>query len=173
MEVDTSTSTTPSMGAGSTTAPNTAAPPQASSSSSSSSAPTTKAAKSHVLASHTVRSAPFAYAHLELVTAAAASDVATLDAIQVRTYLTSALRQFLGASGQAVAVDVLRVAGARCWLRVPRDDLSAFAAAVAAWQGTAHEGGSGTQHATFRMRGCSDWLGGLVGQDGMEQVWLG
>lgn len=148
----------------------------------SSSSSAARVQKSHTLATHTIRSPPFAYAHLELVTSSSStssslssSAAVSLDPIQVRTYLTSALRQFLGISGQAIAVDVLRVDGARCWLRVPRDDLSAFAAAVTAWPGTAHEGSGGAQpqHATFRIRGCSDWLGGLIGQDGMEQVWKG
>ncbi|KAI1438778.1 hypothetical protein GGR50DRAFT_637791 [Xylaria sp. CBS 124048] len=125
--------------------------------------PIPKVKKSHQLATSTIRSPPHAYAHLEL----SSSPDVQLDVIQVRSYCTAALTQFLGTTGVAIALDILKVEGRRCWLRVPRDDLGAFAAAIVAWQGTTLDG----VRCTFRVRGCSDWLGALVGQEDEERLW--
>ncbi|KAI0124226.1 hypothetical protein BJ170DRAFT_76359 [Xylariales sp. AK1849] len=129
-----------------------------------------KSQKSHELATLTIRAPPYSYAHLEILRNSSDSpDPVELDAIQVRSYCTSALKQFLGITGQAIALDILKVEGASCWLRLPRDDLAAFSAAITAWQGT-YDGGV---HSTLRVRGCSDWLGCLVGRDGEDQLWKG
>lgn len=132
-----------------------------------STAAASKSHKSHELATCTIRAPAFSYAHLEMI--GNSTDVVELDAIQVRTYCTTALTQFLGVSGQAISVDILKVDGAGCWLRIPRDDLGAFAAAITAWQGS-REGGT---HLTFCIKGCSDWLGTLVGRNGEDQLWKG
>ncbi|KAH6658783.1 hypothetical protein EV126DRAFT_447546 [Verticillium dahliae] len=54
-----------------------------------------------------------------------------------------------------------------CWLRVPRQDLGAFAAALTAWPGTRDAGA----HTILRIRQCSDWLGAMVGGDGQDKLW--
>jgi ribonuclease P/MRP protein subunit POP8 len=127
-----------------------------------------KMSKSAEFTSRTIRSPPFAYAHLQLVTNSSPSPL-ELDAISVRKYCTAALRQFLGLAGTAISLDILKVQGSDCWLRVPRDDLAAFAAAVTAWQGTFE----GDAQVMWRIRACSDWLGSLVGQMGEEELWRG
>ncbi|KAK7757209.1 hypothetical protein SLS62_000758 [Diatrype stigma] len=147
-----------------------------------------KTQKFHELATCTIRAPPFAYAHLELFNSTTAitstnsdsdseSSPRGLDALQVRSYCTAALRQFLGVAGEAIPLDVLQVRGRRCWVRVPRDDLGAFAAAVTAWQGVvldgAGDGGDGGRRSTLRILGCSDWLGTLVGGRGEERLWSG
>ncbi|KAI1853615.1 hypothetical protein JX266_001599 [Neoarthrinium moseri] len=132
-----------------------------------STAAATKSHKAQELAACTIRAPPFSYAHLEVLRDSA--QPAELDAIQVRSYCTAALKQFLGISGTAISVDILKVDGAACWLRIPRDDLAAFAAAITAWQGT-YEGGL---HTTLRVKGCSDWLGTLVGRQGEDEMWEG
>ncbi|ETS79592.1 hypothetical protein PFICI_09445 [Pestalotiopsis fici W106-1] len=134
----------------------------------SSTAATSKSHKAQELATCTIRAPPFSYAHLEAMRKNSL-EALELDAIQVRSYCSAALKQFLGVSGQAISIDILKVEGPSCWLRIPRDDLSAFAAAITAWQGT-YEGGT---HSTLRVRGCSDWLGSLVGSEGAEQLWRG
>ncbi|KAI0019590.1 hypothetical protein F4780DRAFT_431527 [Xylariomycetidae sp. FL0641] len=123
------------------------------------------------LAQVTLKSPHWSYACLSVVSSSPTPS-SSLDALQVRTWLSAALRQFLGATGLGMPVDILKVSGAErtCWVRVPRDDLSAFAAAVTAWQGTTGDDGA---HATLRVRGCSDWLGALVGQESEERVWKG
>ncbi|KAK6084813.1 hypothetical protein SCUP515_01309 [Seiridium cupressi] len=132
-----------------------------------STAAATKSHKSQELATCTIRASPFSYAHLEVLRNP--TEPVELDAIQVRSYCTAALKQFLGVSGQAISIDILKLEGASCWLRIPRDDLSAFAAAITAWQGSYDNG----THSNFRIRGCSDWLGSLVGRADEERLWKG
>lgn len=106
------------------------------------------------------------YAHLELITPSSPSPPA-LDTLQAHSYCLAALTRFLGDTGAAVPVDVLKVEGPRCWVRVPAEDLPAFAAAVTAWGGTKDDG----VDVLFRILGCSDWLGCLVGGEGQEELW--
>lgn len=146
--------------------------------------PPTKAQKFYELASSTLKTPSFSYAHLELFTSSNATtpitttttDVEELDALQVKSYCTAALKQFLGVAGLSIPLDILKTQGRSCWVRVPREDLGAFAAAVTAWQGVSLDdegGGGGPQMATLRIRGCSDWLGTLVGGRGEERLWTG
>lgn len=109
----------------------------------------------------------YSYSHLEALRRDS-SDPFELDLIQVRSYCSAALKQFLGVSGQAIPIDILHLDGPGCWLRVPRDDLNKFCAAITAWQGT-YEGGT---HTTLRIKGCSDYLGQLVGSKGREEMWF-
>ncbi|KAI2608828.1 uncharacterized protein GGS25DRAFT_292949 [Hypoxylon fragiforme] len=128
-------------------------------------ATTTKVKKSHELVTATIKSPRYSYAHLELF-----SDTANpgdLDALQVRSYCTSALKQFLGTTGVGIPIDILKVEGKCCWLRLPRDDLPAFSAAITAWQGSFQD----RIHSSLRIKGCSDWLGSLVGRDSEDKLW--
>ena len=97
----------------------------------------------------------------------------TLDEITVRSYLTSALTQFLGLSGAAISVDILKVEaaegkkvddGGEVWVRVPREDLAPFLAAVGGWVG---EGGK----VGWRVKGSGNWLSELVGGKDGERIW--
>ncbi|KAI0874993.1 hypothetical protein GGS24DRAFT_500202 [Hypoxylon argillaceum] len=125
-----------------------------------------RAKKSHELAKSVIKVPPYSYTHLELFNGDS-SKGEELDALQVRSYCTAALKQFLGVTGMAIHLDILKVEGQSCWLRVPRDDLGAFAAAITAWQGITQDG----IHSIFRIRGCSDWLGALVGQQDEWRLW--
>ncbi|KAI1354959.1 hypothetical protein F5Y01DRAFT_220971 [Xylaria sp. FL0043] len=125
-----------------------------------------KVNKSHELVSAVIKAPPYSYAHLELFNAESLKAV-ELDALQVKSYCTAALKQFLGATGIAIPLDILKVEGQSCWLRLPRDNLGAFAAAITAWQGTTQDG----VHYTLQIRGCSDWLGTLVGQQDEQKLW--
>ncbi|KAI1633559.1 hypothetical protein F4809DRAFT_580383 [Biscogniauxia mediterranea] len=126
-----------------------------------------KAKKAHELATCTIKAPPYAYAHLE-VFSNEGPEAIELDALQVRSYCTAALRQFLGATGMAIPLDILKIEGHSCWLRLPRDDLSGFSAAITAWQGTMQDG----IRLSLRIRGCSDWLGALVGHQGEQRLWF-
>ncbi|KAB5563394.1 hypothetical protein GE09DRAFT_781079 [Coniochaeta sp. 2T2.1] len=135
---------------------------------------TGKAPKSHTLHTLTLTSPPFAYAHLQLSTNPPPSSAPQLDNLQLTAYLTAALRQFLGDHGAAVSTDILKVSGGDCWVRLPRQDLGLFAAAVTAYPGTtttAQGLGGGTTGLLLRLVGAGDWLGLVVGRDGEEGVW--
>lgn len=127
--------------------------------------PPPKSQKSHELFTSTIRSPAFAYAHLELVGDAALP--AKLDNLQVRGYCTAALRQFLGDHGVAVAIDILKVDGKECWLRLPRQDLGIFSAAITAFPGTSQNGGT----SLLRLLACGDWLGSLLGRADEQKLW--
>lgn len=90
-----------------------------------------------------------------------------LDNLQVKSYCTAALRQFLGLTGVAIPLDVLKVEASACWVRVPRDDLGAFAAALTAWKGSS----DGGVEFLLRVKQCSDWLGAMVGSHGQDELW--
>ncbi|KAH6892064.1 hypothetical protein B0T10DRAFT_559662 [Thelonectria olida] len=120
--------------------------------------------KSHDILTCTIKAPSFSYVHLELVTD---STPAELDNLQVKSYCTTALRQFLGLTGAAISLDILKVEGSHCWLRVPRPDLGSFAAAITAWKGTNDNG----VQCVLLIRQCSDWLGVMVGTDGQDRLW--
>ncbi|RDA95730.1 hypothetical protein CP533_1103 [Ophiocordyceps camponoti-saundersi (nom. inval.)] len=115
----------------------------------------------------TIKSPPFSYAHLELATDDDDDDTVELDNLQVKSYCTAALRQFLGLTGVAISIDILSVHGRQCWVRVPRPDLGSFAAAITAWDGVTESG----SRRLLRIKRCSDWLGVMIGVDGQERLW--
>lgn len=121
--------------------------------------------KSHEILTCTVKAPPFSYAHLQLITDG--SEEVELDNLQIKSYCTAALRQFLGIAGTAIPMDILKVHGSHCWVRVPRPDLGSFAAAITAWRGTTE----GSVQSIFQIRSCSDWLGSMVGSDGQDKIW--
>ncbi|CRK22883.1 hypothetical protein BN1723_001314 [Verticillium longisporum] len=121
--------------------------------------------KSHELLTCSIKAPLYSYAHLEV--ARDEPGTTSTDALQFHSFCTSALTQFLGATGAAISMDILKVQGNECWLRVPRQDLGAFAAALTAWPGTRDAGA----HTILRIRQCSDWLGAMVGGDGQDKLW--
>lgn len=76
----------------------------------------------------------FGYVQLQLCTDG--PDKIVLDHIRVRAYCNAALNQFLGLTGLAIPVDTLKTTSSESWLRVPREDLSNFTAAITAYRGT-------------------------------------
>lgn len=122
-----------------------------------------KSSKSHDIYTTTIRTPPYAYAHLETI--AAANAPILLDELTIRQYLTSALKQFLGITGTAILIDILKVAGREAWVRLPRQDLGAFAAAMTTWMGI------GPSISGFRICAAGDWLGALVGSNDQRKIW--
>src|SRR5271163_4408291 len=82
---------------------------------------------------YTLRGSPYTYLHLSLTNITKSTDRAALDDITARTYLTSALSQYLGLTGSAIPIDILKVADQDLWIRVPEQDASAVVAAVGQW----------------------------------------
>lgn len=120
-----------------------------------------------------IKTPPFSYVHLSLITPSPSQEANTLDEITVRSYLTSALTQFLGISGSAISVDILKVegtdekkvdVGGEVWVRVPREDLAPFLAAVGGWVG---EGGK----VGWSIKGSGNWLSSLVGNRDVARIW--
>ena len=105
----------------------------------------------------TVRTLPYTYLHISLVTTT--QNPPSIDALTARTHLTSALQQFLGMTGTAIPIDILKVEGRDVWIRVPREDGRALVEAVSGWA---------NETATWRVRGKSEWLGGLVVGNGRD-----
>ena len=123
-----------------------------------------KRERGHEITSRMIKAPPFSYAHLELTSTSTATSMRTLDEITIRSYLNSALTQFLGLSGAAITVDILKTEANECWVRVPRQDLSPFLAGVGGWIG--EHGAVG-----WRVRSSGNWLSALVGNKDVEKIW--
>ncbi|KAK4229880.1 hypothetical protein QBC38DRAFT_471299 [Podospora fimiseda] len=109
---------------------------------------------SKTLTQQTISSPPFSYIHLST------STHQNLDNLLLRSYLTSALRQFLGDTGVAIPVDILSCTSSQAWIRVPRQDLGAFAGAITSF--------SGQQSLLLQIKACGDFLGSLIGKGGKD-----
>lgn len=123
-----------------------------------------KATKYHEIYSTVIKAPPHAYAHLQVICPTEPDIV--LDELTLRQYFTAALKQFLGVTGMGISVDILKVSGPECWVRVPRQDLGAFTSAVTAWVGSGSASG-------FRISAAGDWLGALVGRHDQRNLWGG
>jgi len=126
-----------------------------------------KATKSYDITSRTIKAPAFSYACLELVSDPPSK--VPLDDLTVRSYLTSAFTQFLGLTGSAISVDILKVEPKECWIRVPREDLSSVVAAAGGWIGRGQDG----IEVGWKLRASGNWLGSLVGGRSAEKVWMG
>ena len=126
-----------------------------------------KPSKGHEITTTTIKTPPFSYACLELISESMAA--IRLDDLTVRAYITAALSRFLGLTGSAISVDILKVEGGECWIRVPREDLGAVTAAVGGWVGENEE----REKVGWRVKASGNWLSSLVGDQGIEKVWSG
>lgn len=113
----------------------------------------------------TLRDPPYTYFHLSVHALnsqpgppSERTSTHSLDEITARTYLTSALQQYLGVTGTAIALDILKVDGASVFIRVPSDDEAAVAAALSQWVS------SGARAFGLRIRARGSWLGGVLGR---------
>ncbi len=104
----------------------------------------------------TIRHPPHTYLHLTLLSTSTLAPPEP-DILTLRAHLTSALQQFLGLSGTAIPIDILKVEGRDCWIRVPREDGGAVVGALGQWVGD----GVG-----WRVRGRGEWLGRVAGGSG-------
>lgn len=92
-----------------------------------------------------------------------------LDPLTARTYLTSALSQFLGLTGTSISIDILKISSENAtdtvWIRVPRPDGAAVVAALSSWIGGG-SGGSGS--VAWRVCGKGNFLNALIAGDGAD-----
>ncbi|CAI7676815.1 unnamed protein product [Penicillium pancosmium] len=133
----------------------------------------------------TSRNPPWTYLKLQLIPQPDSSSPQPLDALSARTYLSSALSQFLGVTGTAIPVDILKVENKAttsktdqstsystignkydcAWVRVPREDSPAVVAALSSWIG----GGSGNgANVAWRVCAKGNYLGALVSGSGAD-----
>ena len=126
-----------------------------------------KPLKGHAITTKTIKTPPFSYACLELISEPTSS--IELDDLTVRSYITAAFTQYLGLTGSAMSVDILKVEGSECWIRVPREDLGPAMAAVGGWVGGNEESG----RVGWKVKASGNWLSNLVGNRGVEKIWSG
>ncbi|KAL4870528.1 hypothetical protein BDV12DRAFT_195251 [Aspergillus spectabilis] len=128
----------------------------------------------------TARNPPWTYLKLQLITQPPPTDPTSIDPLTARTYLTSALSQFLGLSGTSIPIDILKVSPAPSsttqsqaqsqtpekyiWIRVPRQDAPALVSALSSWIGGTGESESDT--VAWRICAKGNFLGALVQGDG-------
>lgn len=105
--------------------------------------------------------------------AKASSTSMALDPLTAKTYLTAALSQYLGLSGTAIPVDILKIGnrlgrsdGKSAWIRVPYEDAAPVTAAMSSWIGA--DSGSGSSNVAWRVVSRRSHLGALVGGSGKE-----
>lgn len=117
------------------------------------------------ITSKTIKNPSFSYAYLEYISDG--QPTSDLDILTVRSHLTSGLNQFLGLTGAAISVDILKVDQKGCWIRVPREDLRAVIAAMGQWVGA----GEGNAKVAWKLKASGNWLGSLVASQGIQDTW--
>jgi len=137
----------------------------------------------HTLHQSTIRSPPWSYFHLRLITPSApvplpAPAMPDLDALTIRALLTQPLQQYLGLTGAAIPVDVLAASGRDAWVRVPSEEERSVRAAVAGWAGSCDVGSlpggekeeteRGKVRVSWRVVGAGKNLGVVGAGDGMD-----
>lgn len=108
----------------------------------------------------TLRNPPYSYFHLRLQTLSPQQQHPALDEITIRWYLTAALKHYLGLTGTAIPIDILKVEGLDAWVRVPHDDEVAVTAAVSQWVSA--------KGVSLKIEARGTWLGGVVARGRMD-----
>ena len=102
----------------------------------------------------TLRHPPYVYIYL-IVKTFPPTALVELDKVTAQSYLRSALSQFLGLTGTAIELDLLKVEGKDIWLRVAKEDASAVVAAVSQWAST-------RQDVSLQVKARGTWLGAVI-----------
>ncbi|PYH98965.1 hypothetical protein BO71DRAFT_343780 [Aspergillus ellipticus CBS 707.79] len=130
----------------------------------------------------TARNPQWTYLKLQLVPQPnTPSTTQPLDPLTARTYLSAALTQFLGLTGTAIPIDILKISSDESepepgsptiskivWVRVPRDDASAVVAALSSWIGGSTGGDSSAGNVAWRVCAKGNYLGALVQGSGSD-----
>jgi ribonuclease P/MRP protein subunit POP8 len=112
-----------------------------------------------------------------------------LDSLSARTYLSSALSQFLGLTGTAIPTDILKIEHGLAsapkvdatsttqvakttrhdsvWIRVPREDAPAVVAAVSSWIGGGNNS-TGSAGVAWRVCAKGNFLSALTAGSGAD-----
>ena len=161
--------------------------------------------RTRTLTTLTIKHPPWSYVHLTVATPGLSQEATwttltgaktttpiseatpTLDMLQVRAYLTAALRQFLGDTGAAIPIDILALregggdSNDGVWVRVPRQDLNLFVGAVTAFEGqpvrsavSGRQDSSGKEgRMVLQVKAAGNWLGSLLGREDEGRLWAG
>lgn len=130
-----------------------------------------KALKAEPPVQITVKNPEWSYAHLKMTydpPYTAESPSYPPDILTWRTTLTICLTQFLGIMGSSLHIDILHIESDEAWLRLPKNDMTMFAAAVSGYVGESDEGKS----VGFKTLGTGDFLMGVVGKGEEETLWV-
>ncbi|KAF9890968.1 hypothetical protein FE257_005225 [Aspergillus nanangensis] len=134
------------------------------------------------VAHFTARSPPWTYFKLQLIHQPGTSPSVQsqpLDPLTARTYLTTALSQFLGLTGTTISIDILRIfpdspppqdttpTEKGVWIRVPRPDAAAVVSAVSSWIG-GNSTGDAVGSVAWRVCAKGNYLGALVQGSGED-----
>lgn len=109
----------------------------------------------HIIHTSTLRHPQHTYFHLTLHSSC--PQPPTIDPLLTSQLLTNALSTYLGLTGAAIPVDILKSEGRDAWIRVPSRDARGVRAGVSSWTGKV--GGVGV---SWRVR---EGLGGGDGGD--------
>lgn len=112
----------------------------------------------------TFRHPPYAYIYLIAKSLSTTTQV-DLDTVTAQVYLRSALSQFLGLTGTAIQLDLMKVQGREIWLRVARQDASSVIAAVSQWASTG-------QGVSLQVKARGTWLGAVMAKGKLDhRLW--
>ncbi|CAN9257793.1 unnamed protein product [Alternaria alternata] len=99
----------------------------------------------HILHQSTFRKTAWSYFHLILLTPGTAaippataspdSTTTSLSPLLASSLLTHSLRSYLGITGTAIPIDMLKISERSVWVRIPRQDARAFRASLSGWVG--------------------------------------
>lgn len=113
----------------------------------------------HILHQQTLRNPTWCYIHLRHLSLQQPNhSFQDLDAVTAHLHLQTALQQFLGVHGSAIAFDILKLEGEVVWIRTKAEDQRMFVAAVGGWTSGNGEG--------WRVVGWSFWDAGVDEGDG-------
>lgn len=121
--------------------------------------------RGHAITSKLIKAPAFSYICLQVISEL--EKPPDLDLLTARSCITAAVTQFLGLTGSAISVDILKVDQKECWIRVPREDLSVAVAALGAWIGGTELGG----RIGWRVKAVGNWLSVLLAQSSSQDLW--
>jgi ribonuclease P/MRP protein subunit POP8 len=112
----------------------------------------------------TFRHPPYAYIYL-IAKSLSTNTQVDLDTVTAQLYLRSALSQFLGLTGTAIQLDLMKVQGRDIWLRVARQDASSVVAALSQWASTG-------QGVSLQVKARGTWLGAVMAKGKLDhRLW--
>ena len=105
----------------------------------------------HVSKQRTLQANEFHYLHLTLVTSHAAT--VAMDEATAVLDIQAALRRYLGLTGAAIPIDILKIDKESVWVRIPHADAQMVTSALGSWTG-----GTQSERRMWKIEASSEWL---------------